>query len=318
VRTTDYTPNSDEKLVATDGSTLYYALLYEEKPSSTRALETLEFIQTLSSTLNDVTEGDVAEKKIHWWHEELARLSKQQARHPACIAVQNYLHSRLSMEACLAILSAAASERYTSFATEHELNETILADYGARLTLLEAALSTPPLANPQSTVRHGEKPIAFQTKPEVMTNNEETSASHTANVIAAGLGRFDRLNSMAKRLRCGYPVFSDERYKDYGLTPEDLLNHAALPAEKLEKVQYLMASAVLDTLTCVERAVNSFAVPDVSKPTNLTVRILCQIRYAQLKLWNKRKPNLLAESVTLTPIRKFIIAYRCKRRFEHT
>jgi len=318
VRTTQDTPNSDEKRVATDGSALYYALLYVKEPSSTRALETLEFIQTLSNTLVDVTEGSVAEKKIHWWHEELARLAKQQARHPACIAVQPYLHSRSSMQACLAILSAAASERFTAFATEHEINEMILADYGARLTLLEAAMNTQPVTKPQAALHHGEKPVTFQTKAEAMINEEEASTSRSTDVIASSLGQFDRLNSLAKRLRYGYPVFSDERYKEYGLTHEDLLNHAALPAEKLKKVHSLMAGAVSDTLACVENAVDANAEPHLSKTTNLTVQILCQIRYAQLKLWNKRKPNLLAESVTLTPIRKFIIAYRCKRRFRHT
>jgi len=314
------TSNSNSNLVATDGSALYYALLYAEQQSATRALETLQFIQTLSSTLNDVTEGDVAEKKIHWWHEELTRLSKQQPRHPACIAVKTYLNSNKPLEASLAILTAAATERYTSFATEKTLNETMLADYGARLSLLEEAMDRLPDTKTHTNVRHCDKPINFHAKSELMANNKAASTLSQTDLIALGLGRFDRLYSLAKRLRSGYPVFSDERYKEYGLTPEDLLSHSAQisaqSADSQHKVRALLGSAVDDALSSVDNAVVFLAEQAISKPSNLTVQILCHIRHAQLKLWKKREPNLLNESVTLTPLRKFIIAYRCKRRFK--
>lgn len=315
--TTADTSNSIKKLLPTDGSALYYALLYVEKSSSTRVLETLNFIQTLSNTLNEVSEGDVAEKKIHWWHEELTRLAKQQARHPACLAVQSYLHNDVSIEASLAILSASASERYTSFATEREENETIRADYGARLKLLEIAMDLQPSGKSPSTPFKSEKPIHFQKHSDLHSNNCETSTSRNIDLIASGLGQFDRLNSLAKRLRCGYPVFSDERYNKFELTPEDLLNNAALTTQMQSSVHAFLDNAVIKTLSSVEKAVECIAAPSASKPTSLPVQILCQIRYAQLKLWDKRKPNLLHESVTLTPLRKFFIAYRCKRRFEH-
>ncbi len=315
--TTADTSKSDEQSGTTEGSALYYALLYVETLSSSQALETLKFIQTLSSTLNDVTEGDVAEKKIHWWHEELTRLSKQQARHPASIEVQKFLNSHVSIEACLAILSAAASERYNSFATEKELNETIRADYGARLNLLEIAINTKPIA-PAKTKEHlSEKPVRFQKLPELLNSSDDALTSSSTDIMALGFGQFDRLNSLAKRLRCGYSVFSDERYQEYGLTPEELVNHAMQPSQVQHKIQALIHSAVIDTLTSFESAENCIAQTRTTTSTPLPVQILCQIRHAQLKLWKKRKPNLLNESVTLTPLRKFIIAYRCKRRFEH-
>lgn len=315
--TTANTSTSIKKLLPADGSALYYALLYVEKSSSTRVLETLNFIQTLSNTLNEVSEGDVAEKKIHWWHEELSRLAKQQARHPACLAVQSYLNNPVSIEASLAILSASASERYTSFATEREENETIRADYGARLKLFELAMDTPPSEKTPGTPFKSEQPIRFQKQSELHGNNSETSTPRNVDLIASGLGQFDRLNSLAKRLRYGYPVFSDERYKKFELTPEDLLNNAALTEQVQSSVHSLLDNAVVEALASVEKAVECITESSASKLTSLPVQILCQIRYAQLKLWDKRKPNLLNESVTLTPLRKFIIAYRCKRRFEH-
>jgi len=320
VNSTIDTSYSGTKLVATDGSALYYALLYAEQHSATRVLETLQFIKTLSSTLNDVTEHSVAEKKIHWWHEELTRLSQQQPRHPACVAVNTYLHSKKSLEAGLAILTATATERYASFTTEHELNETILADYGARLLLLETAMATVSDTKAQTNEHPIVEPINFHAKSELLANNTVVSAMSKIDSVALGLGQFDRLHSLAIRLRCGYPVFSDERYKEHGLSPEDLLNPPTQPSaditENQNKVRTLIASAVDDALDSAEIAADRLAEQSVTTPAKLTVQILCQIRHAQLKLWKKRTPNLLKESVTLTPLRKFIIAYRCKRRFK--
>lgn len=313
------TSSGDKTTEAADGSALYYALLYIDKPASTRAMETLQFIHTLSGTLNDVTEGQVAEKKIHWWHEELARQSKQQSRHPAGVAVQNYLHNKQSIESSLTILSATATERYAPAATEQELKERVLADYGARLTLLEAALSTTTDTNKNSGISAAESPISFRSKTEILSDND-VSLSQKSNAIAFGLGQFDRLNSLIHRLRCGYPVFSDETYKHHELTPDDLLSHAATDSNLTTKnqgnVNALLASAIADTHTSLENATQCIRDLHQSDPTSLAVQILCEIRCAQVRIWKKRKPNLLNESLTLTPLRKFIIAYRCKRRFK--
>jgi len=321
VNTAVDTAKSNSNLVVTDGSTLYYALLFVEQALSIRFLETLQFTQTLSNTLIDVSEGQVAEKKIHWWHEELSRLSKQQSRHPDAICVQTYLHSNSSIAASLAILSAAAAERYSPFASEQALNDSIIADYGARLALFEAAMDSPPDSNTRTPLPHGDKAISFHTKPGPVGEGNSARVQTKSELIAHSLGQFDRLNTLAKRLRCGYSVFSDERYEQYKLTPDDLLNHAMQQSDKKtdsqQNVRTLLDSAVTDAHSSIEKAINRIAELRTTEPTNLTVDILCQIRFAQLKLWKKRKPNLLIESVTLTPIRKFFIAYRCKRRFEH-
>jgi len=322
VNTSASTSDSDPKLVAPDGSTLYYALLYLDDTLSTQVLETLHFIQTLSSTLNDVSEPQVAEKKIHWWHEELTRLSKQQARHPAAVCVQTYLNNHTSIKANLDILSAAANERYTPYATEQTLNDAITTDYGARLILLDQAMMPTPENKAQTNVNHNDRPIRFHAKPAQSANSSRVSRSQRIDAIALGLGQFDRLRSLTMRLRSGYSVFSDERYAQFGLSPDDLLNHSgqskAQNTETQDKSQALIAAVVTQTRTSIEHAISCIAQHSATESTSLPVQIFCQVRYAQLKLWEKRRPNLLNESVTLTPLRKFFITFRCKRRFEHT
>ena len=84
------------------GSTYYYALRHQPGDVHARVHATLQLIETVTECLLDVTEPTVAEKKIHWWHEEIDRLINAEPRHPATVAFKaNFpqLHSveRLSL-----------------------------------------------------------------------------------------------------------------------------------------------------------------------------------------------------------------------------
>lgn len=318
------------------GSTLYYSLLYSNDPAQQRVIDTLKLVNTLSTTLYDVNEPQVAEKKIHWWHEELSRLATQDARHPDCIAVQDYQHSQLSIKACLNILSASASERYNPLATEHDLSEHIITDYRARITLFEHAQTTEvQSSNLQSDVSKdvasgGEQPITFQPSPSTKKTAEHNQKLNARDAMALGLGYSHRLNSLAPRIHSGYPVFSDETYQRYNVTPENivggndaqtLLEHAIAQAKdalsdaiELCNNQSTAAHLTDDHLPIAQRSNQNKGGASISLP----LYIMCHIRQAQMQLWQKKQPNLIRESVALTPIRKFFIAYRCKRRHAST
>jgi len=176
-----------------EGSTLYYSLLFLEPKARECVANTLKLVSVISTTLYDVTEPQVAEKKIHWWHEELERLTKRSARHPACVTVQEYLHTPDAAKALLNVLSAAATERYTPPATEQSLNDMLISDYAARLSLIELSATH---SNP-------------------VQNHELT---------AQALGKMHRLCTFSDRLQHGYSVLSDEYYKQFETAPEQLLN----------------------------------------------------------------------------------------------
>lgn len=260
-----------------DGSTLYYSFLFAEPAARERVIETLKLINVISTTLYDVSESQVAEKKIHWWHEELARLSKRTARHPAVVAVQEHLHSPNAVKACLSILSAAANERYSPMASEQDWQEMLIADYGARLSLVDHALG----------------------------NNKPAAANQAA---ALGLGQTHRLSTLATRLQYGYSVFSDEHFAQFKITPEQLLNDQAKGAP-------LIHSALTQATTTLTQALTEMRSDKSQLHASLPIHIMTELRASQVNLWLKQKPNLLRESITLTPLRKFFITYRCKRRF---
>jgi len=116
------------------GSSLYYSLLWTDESARARYVNRLHLIQALNSTLDDVQDPQVAQKKIHWWHEEIERMISTEARHPATKACQSdiphdkeaalELHTLVS-SACLAILSSVSNVRYTPPATDDERNEQL-------------------------------------------------------------------------------------------------------------------------------------------------------------------------------------------------
>lgn len=259
-----------------DGSTHYYSLLFADPAARERVIKTLNLVNVISTTLFDVTEPQVAEKKIHWWHEELARMSKRTARHPACVAAQEHLSGQNAVNACLSILSAAANERYTPPASEQDLSDMLTADYNARLFLMSHSLDAQFPATKFDTT-------------------------------AYGLGLMHRLSTLNERLRNGYAVFGDELYNRFNLTPEDLLR-------KKNDSEALIGAAIDMTYNSMSEAMS--ALKQSHPEALLPVRILSELRHSQSKLWQKRKPDLLNEYIALTPIRKFFIAYQCKRKYK--
>ncbi len=310
------------KQSAEEGSALYYAMLYIEDAAAQRAIDTLQFVESISAALHEVSDSTVAQKKIHWWHEELARLAKQQARHPACTAVQGYLHKAVQVKDSLSVLSVSSNERFTTYQDDHALNTALIEEYGARLRLLEYAVS----AENSTSVTNNALPMPNASQP-------------VHNAVALALAKFERLNTLVMLLRSGYAVFSDERYAKFATSPEALLrysNHSIAnltqntaeqtpqtvsdaPTDNSEDstddIDAMMDDVLQDTLSALAHAINQMDNAKQTTVVTLPVQILCNIRHAQVKLWHKRQPNLLRESVKLTPLRKFFIAYRCKRRF---
>lgn len=310
---TEVAPNVRNQLK--EGSSLYYSLLFATPAARVRVWQTLQLINTVSTTLNDVSEPTIAEKKIHWWHEELARLAQQSARHPACVAVQEYLHRPDAANALVSILSTAATERYSPLATNTELREMLVADYGARLTLVEKALTgSVTSANSEVIVMHHANALhkhhanALNNGQTDTVPNKPTVGPPSKDATAFGLGQVHRLSTLTQRLNQGYSVFSDEQYAANNTTPEQLLNDP-------DKGRAMLDVAVEQATETLTQAIDEIGANKASAIASLPIQTMTRLRLSQLKLWQKKKPDLLSEYITLTPVVKFFIAYRCKRRF---
>ncbi len=293
---------------AKEGSSLYYSLLWTDDSARQRFISRLGLIKALSTTLEEVHEPEVAEQKIHWWHEEIQRLLAGEARHPACKPCQSALNGVAAAQApCLAVLSAASTLRFTPPTTNAESELLITQSFTARLALLSHALS--------------------ESVDDLDVESHNTCA-------ALALGKQEQLIRLPSLIHRGLPVFSDEAYKSFDIQASDLAAHIRVtPASTADDVhvkssslrqipivvekpgrQGLLSSAIADTHELLVKAVNNVPVSNrYRKAPYFPIWRLLVLKEKQLALWQRKQPDLLRERTTLTPIAKFYTAWRHKR-----
>lgn len=293
---------NDSDRVVHDGSTLYYCLLGLDPVQRQGCVDRLALVRTLALTLCDVTEPQVAEKKIHWWHEELQRAAQSEARHPATTAVQSLLSENKALcEAALDILSVAADERFTP-ADSRSLFEERHQRHGiASLTLVAPEQSYSSLLNADSEV-----------------------SQIQVRELAGLISQADRLRRLPFWLARGYAVFDRECYDQGELTPELLaagLRTSAAATEGSSQDPTTQRKHFLTTRLHELRETLWTEMPRTLMPgAEVTDELRCYLVYAELRLrqltlWEKKQPDFLTHYMTATPIRKYFQALRSRRRW---
>lgn len=290
------------------GSTLYYSLLHCEKAALTRTHRTLELVRTLCQVLDNVSEPAVAEQKVHWWHEELARLggpvSLEGPRHPSCqrflggLELDDY-PAKLPgwwMSRLLAILSANSNERFAPALDFDAFETRIYDDYRARLELLGAAISgVAPLTSRVSSDSPAEE---FQLPQNLVT----------------GLGICHRLRTFRDLYSGGNPVWPDKLYEQFELPSESLHDEKyrdsllSLFGELRQRAYNILEQGLSEAWQM--REMHSAANP----AANQAILTAAELRHAQLRLWKRKPPDLLRQYRGLTPFKKSLLLWRCQRR----
>lgn len=268
----------------------------------------------MATTLDDVQEPQVAEKKIHWWHEELQRVHQGQARHPATQACQEHLTTLDgAMAACLEIISVASTQRFTPAETTEANEAELIRSYRARLALLAHALSDDPAD------------LTLDTHPDI---------------AALALAQHEQLLRLPSLIHRGLPVFSNELYQQFDTRPHDLAEHIRVsiatdanedslssnkpqPPAKLNAIpvvldkpgrQALLAFVIAQNHSTLTEAVDSeAAIARYRHSPLLPLWRLIVLRKYQLELWKKNQPDLLRERTTLTPLSKLFRAWQHRR-----
>lgn len=306
-----------------EGSSLHYSLLWTDADARARFIARLSLVQALGTTLDDVQEPQVAERKIHWWHEELQRMVNGEARHPATIACQQSLSTQARIQTdtagvaipdtanevltvCLSILSSVSTSRFTPPTTDQEADTQLTQNQTAQIALLAHALSN--------------------------DINDLAVESHPA-IAALAMAKYEQLTRLPYLIHRGHPVFSDETYQRYGIRPTDLASQVRVaqdaPADEVPKPgslegipvkvdtpgrQKLLTSAIDTAGMALQTAVNDQHIAKRYRQTPLLpLWRLLVLREKQVTAWQKQQPDLMRERTSLTPLSKFFTAWRHRR-----
>ncbi|MBX2826323.1 MAG: squalene/phytoene synthase family protein [Gammaproteobacteria bacterium] len=269
----------------TEGSTIYYSLWRVPHRQRDQVCKLLAFFGTLATTLHEVTEPTVAEQKIHWWHEELERLGHGNPRHPDAVNVAPVLQAQgIRVKEFLPLMQANNEEKFHNASDEADLHHRLEQDYGTRLALCERILQ------PGTNTGIG------------------TPVTTLQPAWARGVGEVERLRQLPYLHHRAYPVFPDSVYTRYHLAPEELF----LPAQR-EAATQLLKNRIDNAVESLSQALALGSNAGDVHPS-LPLRIYAELRKRQLERWHREPLQLLSGSISLTPMRKFWVAWRLHRR----
>src|SRR5687768_4572693 len=102
------------------GSALHFSLLFTAPAERRAVIATHTFLREIGEIIDDITDPGVAQTKLAWWHEEIARLYGGEPRHPVTQALapalaRHSLEQRRFTDILNETAVAFARLRYTDF-----------------------------------------------------------------------------------------------------------------------------------------------------------------------------------------------------------
>lgn len=281
--------NSAAVAMPRDGSTLYYATHRLSADAQQRLMSQLQLNNTLANVLLGVREAPVAQTKLQWWNEELARLHDSQARHPNAKRCEPWLAKNNSaLEQLTAILDAATAARFDAPENDSDWQAVMSRDYNARLQLIFTALT------------------------------ENTAPDLQALAMAAGW--MDILRQLPTRIHHDQLLFPPSWQQDANIDTATMHKSIRVQGRETDEmedhaaIQTLISRAVAVALTEFDSAITSeIGRSLLSQSETRVIPVWLRLRQAQLMVWQQSQPNLLRETITLTPLKKWWLAFRFNR-----
>jgi len=283
------TPNQHIKPNLREGSTLYYATLRLNEADRHRIVNTLEFIRTLSSCLIGVHEPTVAQTKLQWWSDEINRLAIREPRHPLTQRCAPELAGKETVQRHLStILDAATAARFDMPEDDEAWLELVQRDYAARLALVHSCVS-----------------------------GHESTSQPSLDEFTTAVAWVDILSTLPGRIHHDNIALPPSMAQQFDLSQQDLRNHLRVQGRSEPetgntlKIQALLNAAIDQAANEMTKAIQSPTYQTLPKHSHSKALVSwLHMRHAQLGLWQKTRPDLLRETMTLTPLRKWYIAFK--------
>lgn len=279
---------SDTRLEPRDGSTLHYATSRIGADARARLLCTMSLTNAVSSSLAGVQEAVVAQTKLQWWNDEIGRLAHNEPRHPDTKRCAAWLGNKPSAQTHLTtILDAATAARFDAPTDDAGWLELVQRDYGARLSLMHSALSD-----------------AVPPRMEAM---------------ALSAAWIDILRTLPSRIHHDQVAFPPSLYERFDFSRERLQKHIRVEGRDdssnndatNDALNPLIHAAISDAIAATDAVLAGDAYQALRKEADTrALSVWFLLRRSQLVLWKNESTNLMRETMTLTPLRKWFIAFR--------
>jgi len=269
-----------QQKAAVQGSSLYYSLLFLPEPRRQAITAVQAFAREVGEIVDEVSEPGVARMKLAWWRTQIERLYAGQPDHPVgralAPAVERFDLPRERFDEVIAGVTMDVD--HAGYANIAEL-----VDYCYYTAATVALLSA-----------------------DILGYSRAATLDHARDLgIALQLTRILReVRGDASRGRIYLPV---DRMDVHGVGPDDLLR-----AETPDRVRTLLAEHAGTAREYYNRALATL--PDADRPAQRSALITAQIRRTLLDEIERDGFRVLEHRITLTPLRKLWIAWRCHWR----
>jgi phytoene synthase len=262
--------------VLRSGSTLYYSVLFlpEERRKAILALHA--FCSEVNGVAQEVREPAVAQAKLGWWREEVARIYHARSQHPVAVALAEIVGTYALDEArLLEIVEAARMDlHYNAYPDFDALKQYCVRSGGTLATLSAHVLG---FDDQRTSDVAGDLGVALQLTRIIRNVGEDARRNHI----------YLPLHEMA----------------EYGVTTDDIAQ-----ARETDGFARLMAFQVERTEGCYEQALSNL--PSVDRKNQRPLIIMAGINRALLEEIRADGCHVLTQHTSLTPLRKFWIAGR--------
>ncbi len=300
-------PNPDDFLErehAPSGSALYYALLFSARePFAHRHRRKASIaLHALRQGWLDIIAGahdpQVRDHKINWWSDEIMEAREGRPRHPVSIALSRYGGREFwRRPEATSMLRAAARAAAEGLSRESD-RERFCHDFGGNCLVLEDRL---PNAPPQDTPPASEQsppPLESRPKnaPRIATLKDCGRAIECATLANPPPGLWLGLQRLCEKNQSP----PDNPTIDPGQSPKR--KPAATPIPPRRQRLRHARKALQEALDLVGNA---------EDPLFLKTRTLIRIRQAEIE---RALAIETPRPVSITPLRKLFIAWRCARK----
>lgn len=263
------------------GSSLYYSIYYAPRPLQPALHALHAFRQAVTEIPRHVQDRGVANTKLNWWHDELARAYEGTAQHPIGKAIS---HSLLPLhpvpqETLQQLITAVQTDLdYGLYANFRELSDYCHRTGGAIIELSVAICAA-----------------------------GETPPAEFAHDLGMGFQLFELLRNVRHDLDAGRLYIPETDMQELKVTQADLLKRRM--SEPIKQLLELQADRIDDFFT---QALNKL--PAQHRQRQRSGIVLAQLYLTQLAEIRAADLPLLERSIHLTPTRKLWLAWRTARR----